>query len=185
MTTRNTTIYPSKAHPDSSSSKARYSRLQDIESEDQNAYSYSDNPAAAAGAGVGVGTGAGENDADVYDYTYHDYDYGYPYDYDDDDVNAVNPANPAADEGADLRIQGSSFDNGEQSMIYDPASGAYDQMLDFATGTGGYEHHRERLTEEGIYQARDVQRREDGSRHVHREYENPATGTKTVREYER
>ncbi|KAL2814700.1 hypothetical protein BDW59DRAFT_167054 [Aspergillus cavernicola] len=37
----------------------------------------------------------------------------------------------------------------------------------------------------GVYQARDAYRRGDGSRHVHREYGNPVTGTSTVRYFER
>ncbi|KAL4990425.1 hypothetical protein BDW68DRAFT_174902 [Aspergillus falconensis] len=112
---------------------------------------------------------AGDNDPDVYIYE------------NDDNVDAK----VYGDGSPDLRVKTTSFDNGEGSTVYDPQSGAYDQMLDYATGSGEYRHHRERMTEDGIFQARDVTRREDGSRHVHREYENPATGTRRVTDYER
>ncbi|KAL4733687.1 hypothetical protein BDV11DRAFT_210022 [Aspergillus similis] len=111
---------------------------------------------------------AGDNDPDVYTYN---------------DANDVD-ADVYGDGGTDLRVKTTSFDNGEGSTVYDPESGAYDQMLDYTTGSGEYRHHRERMTEDGVFQARDVTKRQDGTRHVHREYENPLTGTRRTTDYE-
>ncbi|KAL3470544.1 hypothetical protein BJX99DRAFT_239381 [Aspergillus californicus] len=103
-------------------------------------------------------------------------------------TTTTNPTPPAINTGAatasPMRIKTTSFEGGEGSTIYDPESGAYDQMFDYQVGQGGSRHHRERMTEDGVFQARDVWRRGDGSRRVHREYENPGTGTRTVRDYE-
>ncbi|KAL2798344.1 hypothetical protein BJX66DRAFT_295420 [Aspergillus keveii] len=115
---------------------------------------------------------AGDNDADIYDY---------------DDIitdTSTSTANRTVDETG-LVTESISLDNGEGTTVYDPETGAYDQMYDYTTGDGGYKHHRERLTDEGVYQSRDVDRRNDGTRHVHRKYQNPVTGTRTVRDYER
>lgn len=135
--------------------------------------------------GQKYGPQAGDNDPDVYDYD-ADVDY--------DEVLTDRSAKGAGtgtgtgtsvkDKDSEMRVKTTSFDNGEGSTIYDPESGAYDQMVDYTTGAGGFRHHRERMTEDGVYQARDVKRRGDGSKHVHREYQNPATGTSTVRDYE-
>ncbi|KAL4808424.1 hypothetical protein BDV18DRAFT_158523 [Aspergillus unguis] len=186
-----TRIYSSKgsnSNKSNTDSSVRYSRLRDIEGEDRDAYCYRDSP------GSGAGDNENDNDADIYNYD-NNYDYEY-HDNPNEDVVDAAPYTDSAAEGVtesyayadgdpDLRIKTSTFDNGEGSTIYDPESGAYDQMLDYTTGSGSYRHHRERMTEDGVYQERDVQRRDDGSRHVHREYENPATGTRTVKDYER
>ncbi|KAL4997262.1 hypothetical protein BDV10DRAFT_96516 [Aspergillus recurvatus] len=103
----------------------------------------------------------------------------------DPDVYAYDDANVYGDGSPDLRVETTTFGSGEGSTVYDPESGAYDQMLDYTTGSGEYKHHRERMTEDGVFQARDVTKRGDGTRHVHREYENPVTGTKRVTDYER
>ncbi|RDW60397.1 uncharacterized protein DSM5745_10855 [Aspergillus mulundensis] len=133
---------------------------------------------------------AGDNDPDIY--TYEGYSYANqpsiraPGNTDLDlDADADPYVYGDEDGDADLRVKTTSFDNGEGSTVYDPESGAYDQILDYTTGPGGYRHHRERMTEDGVFQARDVVKRGDGSRHVHREYDNPGTGTRTVRDYER
>ncbi|KAL6231474.1 hypothetical protein BDW75DRAFT_43206 [Aspergillus navahoensis] len=128
------------------------------------------NPAAAGdgAASYAHAPEAGDNDPDVYTYE------------DDNDVDA----NFYEDGSPDLRVKTTSFDNGEGSAVYDPESGAYDQMLDYTTGSGEYKHYRERMTEDGVFQARDVTRLEDGTRHVHREYVNPITGTRSVVDYE-
>ncbi|KAL4900492.1 hypothetical protein BDW74DRAFT_182585 [Aspergillus multicolor] len=133
---------------------------------------------------------AGDNDPDVYSYEGYSYpDQPSSRDPVNTDLDLDDDADPYVygdeDGDVDLRVKTTSFDNGEGSTVYDPESGAYDQVLDYATGSGGYRHHRERMTEDGVFQARDVVRREDGSRHVHREYDNPETGTRTVRDYER
>ncbi|KAL3461426.1 hypothetical protein BJX64DRAFT_289413 [Aspergillus heterothallicus] len=130
---------------------------------------------------------AGDNDADIYDY---------------DDIitdtsatittnnsSSSNTSRTVRPQETDLGDSGmfmetTEFENGEGSTIYDPESGAYDQMYDYRTGDGGYQHHRERVTEDGVFQVRDVYRRPDGSKHVHRAYDNPVTGTNTVRDYE-
>ncbi|KAL4788195.1 hypothetical protein BJX76DRAFT_316608 [Aspergillus varians] len=132
------------------------------------------NPYNPLPTGGGHGPEAGDNDVDIYDY---------------DNIITDGPVartgTGAGDKDSERRVQTTSFDKGEGTTIYDTQSGAYDLMLDYATGDGGYHHRRERMTEDGIYQARDVQRRGDGSRHVHREYVNPVTGTRTVRDYEK
>ncbi|KAL4865849.1 hypothetical protein BDV12DRAFT_173797 [Aspergillus spectabilis] len=114
-----------------------------------------------------------DNDADIYDYDEEDYDY--------DNIITDTPAT-STDSG--MRVKTTSFSHGEGSTLYDPESGAYDQILDYQTGSGGCKHHRERMTEDGVYQVKDVERQGDGSRHVHREYENPGTGTRSVRDFE-
>ncbi|RAL16402.1 uncharacterized protein BO97DRAFT_440179 [Aspergillus homomorphus CBS 101889] len=43
-------------------------------------------------------------------------------------------------------------------------------------------HRRERSTAGGVYLLREVEEREGGSRHVHREYENPGTGVSYLRD---
>ncbi|KAL4972814.1 hypothetical protein BDW66DRAFT_143412 [Aspergillus desertorum] len=128
------------------------------------------NPAAdESTASYARAPGAGDNDPDVYTYE------------GDNDVDA----NLNGHGSPDLRVETTSFDHGEGCTVYDPESGAYDQMLDYTTGSGEYRHYRERMTEDGVFQARDVTKRGDGSRHVHREYENPVTGTRRVTDYER
>ncbi|KAL4821737.1 hypothetical protein BDW67DRAFT_179570 [Aspergillus spinulosporus] len=109
---------------------------------------------------------AGDNDV----YTYNDASEGYA------EVDGYG--------SPDLRVETISVDNGEGSTVYDPESGAYDQMLDYTTGSGEYRHYRERMTEDGVFHKRDVTKRQDGTRHVHREYENTLTGTRRVTDYE-
>ncbi|KAL2852451.1 hypothetical protein BJY01DRAFT_244625 [Aspergillus pseudoustus] len=120
---------------------------------------------------------AGDNDADIYNYD------NIPTETSTTNRTVRPQETDLGDSG--MFMETTEFDNGEGSTIYDPESGAYDQVYDYRTGEGGYKHHRERLTEDGVYQVRDVLKRPDGSRQVHREYENPVTGTSTVRDYER
>ncbi|KAJ5516209.1 hypothetical protein N7527_007769 [Penicillium freii] len=75
-------------------------------------------------------------------------------------------------------------DTGRGTTSYDPATGAYDQHLDYSTPTGR-RHHRERVNNAGTYRHRDVDRFDDGSTRVHKEYDNPNTGTSYHRDYER
>ncbi|KAJ6143993.1 Endo-1-3(4)-beta-glucanase [Penicillium samsonianum] len=75
-------------------------------------------------------------------------------------------------------------DTGRGTTTYDPATGAYDQHLDYSTPTG-HRHHRERVNSSGTYRHRDVDRFDDGSTRVHKEYDNPNTGTSYHRDYER
>ncbi|KAJ5561325.1 hypothetical protein N7535_004208 [Penicillium sp. DV-2018c] len=77
-----------------------------------------------------------------------------------------------------------SYDSGYGTTTYDPQTGAYDQHLDYRTPTGR-RHHRERVDQSGTYRHRDVDRFDDGSARVHREYDNPNTGTSYHRDYER
>ncbi|KAI9373840.1 hypothetical protein BJX61DRAFT_501469 [Aspergillus egyptiacus] len=92
-----------------------------------------------------------------------------------------------------LRVKTTSFDSGAGNTIYDPESGAYDQVFDYRIGEGGgaggggggYRHHRERMTEDGVFQVRDVWKRGDGRRRVHREYEDPESGVRVVKDFER
>ncbi|KAL4881353.1 hypothetical protein BJY04DRAFT_218174 [Aspergillus karnatakaensis] len=121
-----------------------------------------------------------DNYTALYDDEYNDDDYE---EYDYDDIVTDTPATSTADTDG-MRVKTTNFTHGEGSTIYDPESGAYDQMVDYQTGEGGYRHHRERMTEDGVYQVRDVERRGDGSRHVHREYDNLGTGTRTIRDFE-
>ncbi|OQE29964.1 hypothetical protein PENSTE_c002G04815 [Penicillium steckii] len=79
---------------------------------------------------------------------------------------------------------GTTYDTGYGTTAYDPSSGAYDQHLDYRTDNSR-RHHRERLNSSGVYRHRDVDRRDDGTTHVHREYDNPNTGTSYHRDYER
>ncbi|KAJ6181287.1 hypothetical protein N7519_011748 [Penicillium mononematosum] len=75
-------------------------------------------------------------------------------------------------------------DTGRGTTSYDPATGAYDQHLDYNTPTGR-RHHRERVNSAGTYRHRDVDRYDDGSTRVHKEYDNPNTGTSYHRDFER
>ncbi|KAE8150643.1 hypothetical protein BDV25DRAFT_139641 [Aspergillus avenaceus] len=62
--------------------------------------------------------------------------------------------------------------------IYNPDTGAYDEMLDY-TINGVDHHHRERVSADGVYQLRDVETDKDGTKHIHKEYNDPITGTST------
>ncbi|CAI7673184.1 unnamed protein product [Penicillium pancosmium] len=64
---------------------------------------------------------------------------------------------------------GTNYDTGYGTTAYDPSSGAYDQHLDYRTDSSR-RHHRERLDPSGVYRHRDVDRRDDGTTHVHRDY---------------
>lgn len=83
-----------------------------------------------------------------------------------------------------LTYDADAYDTGYGTTTYDPSTGAYDQHLDFRT-PDSRRHHRERLSSTGTYRHRDVDRRDDGTTHVHREYMNPNTGTSYHRDYER
>ena len=67
---------------------------------------------------------------------------------------------------------------------YDPTTGAYDQRYVYRVPDGNV-HHRERLSPAGTYRERDINLRDDGTTRVHREYDNPNTGTSYQRDYER
>ncbi|KAJ5769486.1 hypothetical protein N7520_004045 [Penicillium odoratum] len=89
--------------------------------------------------------------------------------------------------GADatgLSYAADGYDSGYGTTTYDLDTGAYDQHLDYRTADS-QRHHRERLDSTGTYRHRDVDSRDDGTTHVHREYMNPNTGTSYHRDYER
>ncbi|KAE8327915.1 hypothetical protein BDV39DRAFT_204627 [Aspergillus sergii] len=69
-------------------------------------------------------------------------------------------------------------DNGHGRTIYSLNTGAYDETLDYSTDDAEH-HHREKLSADGVYQLRGVDLRKDGTRHVHREYNNPIIGITT------
>lgn len=71
----------------------------------------------------------------------------------------------------------------DRGSYYDPVTGAYGEHFDYPTATGIH-HHRERTGPTGVYRERDVDIRDDGSKHVHRVYDNPNTGTRVERDYE-
>lgn len=77
-----------------------------------------------------------------------------------------------------------TYDTGYGSTVNGPATGAYDQHMDYRTD-GSQRHHRERVSPSGTYRHRDVDRRDDGTTRVHREYDNPNTGTTYHRNFER
>ncbi|SPO06546.1 uncharacterized protein DNG_09236 [Cephalotrichum gorgonifer] len=71
----------------------------------------------------------------------------------------------------------------DQESYYDPATGAYSLQFDYATVIGV--HHRSESTDaQGVYRERDVDIRDDGSKHVHSVCINPNTRTKVERDYE-
>ncbi|KAF7621929.1 hypothetical protein F9C07_2285749 [Aspergillus flavus] len=76
------------------------------------------------------------------------------------------------------KIKKTNFENGRGRTIYNPSTGAYDEILDYGTDDAEH-HHREKLSADGIYQLRDVDLHRDGTRHVHREYNNPIAGITT------
>ncbi|OJJ02826.1 hypothetical protein ASPVEDRAFT_29373 [Aspergillus versicolor CBS 583.65] len=119
--------------------------------------------------------------------TYHDVrpGYGGGETYDQGYSQGQNYGPQAGDNDADVYDYDADVDYDE--VLTDKpvtGTGTSASVVDYATGSGGFRHHRERMTEDGVYQARDVKRRGDGSKHVHREYQNPVTGTRTVRDYE-
>ncbi|MBE3045885.1 hypothetical protein IMZ48_25755 [Candidatus Bathyarchaeota archaeon] len=71
----------------------------------------------------------------------------------------------------------------DQGSYYNPITGAYGEHFDYPTAAGVH-HHRERTGATGVYRERDVDIRDDGSKHVHRVYDNPNTGTRVERDYE-
>ncbi|GAB1196596.1 hypothetical protein APSETT444_005868 [Aspergillus pseudonomiae] len=75
-------------------------------------------------------------------------------------------------------IKRTNFENGRGRTIYNPNTGAYDEILDYSTDDGDY-HHRGSLAPTGFYQLRDIDLHKDGRRHVHRECDNPITGITT------
>ncbi|KAE8378668.1 hypothetical protein BDV26DRAFT_261322 [Aspergillus bertholletiae] len=76
------------------------------------------------------------------------------------------------------RIKRTKFENGCSRTIYNPNTRAYDEMLDYHTGDADH-HHREKRSANGVYQMRSVDLHKDGTRHIHREYNNPITGVTT------
>ncbi|KAL2753784.1 hypothetical protein ACRALDRAFT_2054935 [Sodiomyces alcalophilus JCM 7366] len=65
-----------------------------------------------------------------------------------------------------------------------PEPVAYTEHVDYPTATGVV-HHEAKHSHTGTYQGKDVERRSDGSEHIHRVYENPSTGTRIERDIER
>lgn len=80
-------------------------------------------------------------------------------------------------------LGGQYVEHRNQGSYYNPATGAYGEHFDYPTATGVH-HHRERTGATGVYRERDVDIRDDGSKHVHRVYDNPNTGTRVERDYE-
>ncbi|KAL5340500.1 hypothetical protein BJX70DRAFT_361155 [Aspergillus crustosus] len=118
-----------------------------------------------------------DNDVDIYDY--NDYDEAYDY----ENIITNTPATTITAEPG-IRVRTTTFTRGEETTVYHPESGAYDQTVDYRTGSGGSRHHRERMTADGVFQVRDVENRGDGSKHVHKEYENTGTGTRNVSDFQ-
>ncbi|KAL4954641.1 hypothetical protein BDW69DRAFT_183362 [Aspergillus filifer] len=100
-------------------------------------------------------------------------------DADSDKALYTDTANP-------LRLKRSTFEHGAGGTIYDPETGAYDSVLDFATEDGGFAHHWEIVSGDGFWQAEDVVRgaRHEGAR-VRRVVEDVNEGLGVVRDYER
>merc|ERR1712187_746646 len=74
--------------------------------------------------------------------------------------------------------------DGGGHTAYDPVTGAYDEHYDYRT-ENATTHHRERVLPDGTYQLREVDRFDDGTAKVHREYSNPNTGTNYIRDYQK
>ena len=92
----------------------------------------------------------------------------------------------AAASGNDYSVDtlgGQYAEHRDQGSYYNPVTGAYGEHFDYPTATGVH-HHRERTGATGVYRERDVDIRDDGSKHVHRVYDNPNTGTRVERDYE-
>lgn len=69
---------------------------------------------------------------------------------------------------------------GANRTSYDPATGAYDQHIDYDRDAYTRRHHREQMDSSGRYYHRDVDRDTSGldnNTRVHKEYSNPNTGT--------
>lgn len=88
----------------------------------------------------------------------------------------------AAASGVDT-MGGQYVEHRDQGSYYNPVTGAYGEHFDYPTATGVH-HHRERTGATGVYRERDVDIRDDGSKHVHRVYDNPNTATRVERDYE-
>ncbi|KAL4962832.1 uncharacterized protein BDV14DRAFT_202459 [Aspergillus stella-maris] len=86
-----------------------------------------------------------------------------------------------------LRLKRTTFESGAGETLYDPDSGAYESVLDIATGDGGFVHHREVVSEDGIVQAGDVVRGQGGGSgtRVRRVVGEVDGGVGVVRDYER
>lgn len=89
---------------------------------------------------------------------------------------------PATASGVDT-LGGQYTEHRDQGSYYNPITGAYGEHFDYPTSAGVH-HHRERTGATGVYRERDVDIRDDGSKHVHRVYDNPNTGTRVERDYE-
>lgn len=85
---------------------------------------------------------------------------------------------------SDYSTSTSNVEDGQGGMYYDPVTGAYDEHIDYRT-EDSQRHHRERVLPSGTYQLRNVDKFDDGTSHVHREYRNPNSGTSYIRDYER
>ncbi|KAL4797211.1 hypothetical protein BDV19DRAFT_387388 [Aspergillus venezuelensis] len=92
------------------------------------------------------------------------------------------------DSTSPLRLKRTAFEHGAGETIYDPGSGAYESVLDFATGNGGFVHHREVVSEDGVLQAGDVVRDrmgESSGTRVRRVVGDLEGGVEVIRDYER
>ncbi|ODM22563.1 hypothetical protein SI65_00152 [Aspergillus cristatus] len=74
--------------------------------------------------------------------------------------------------------------DGGGHTAYDPVTGAYDEHYDYRA-ENSTKHHRERMLPDGTYQLREVDRFDDGTARVHREYSNPNTGTNYIKDYQK
>ncbi|ROT40202.1 hypothetical protein SODALDRAFT_329877 [Sodiomyces alkalinus F11] len=81
-------------------------------------------------------------------------------------------------------IDSSNYGGGGSEMFNCPESVAYTEHIDYPTSTG-VRHHEEQLSSTGTYQSKDVDKRNDGSEHIHRVYDNPNTDTRVERDIER
>lgn len=91
--------------------------------------------------------------------------------------SAVRDSDPS--DYSDIAVQ-----DGGGHTAYDPVTGAYDEHYDFRM-ENATRHHRERVTPTGTYQLREVDKFDDGTARVHREYSNPNTGTNYTRDYQK
>lgn len=133
-----------------------------------------------------------KSDTDTYDNT--DSTYGT---YEDDaitdyglrgasDIKPYNDASASGVRGYDPSdySTSSNFEGGTGTAAYDPITGAYEEHTDYRTDEGVQRHHRERVDPGGTYEVGDVDRFDDGTSWVRREYNNPETGVSFVREYQ-
>ena len=102
------------------------------------------------------------------------------------DIKPYNDASASGVRGYDPAdySTSSNFESGTSTAAYDPITGAYEEHTDYRTDEGAQRHHRERVDASGTYEVGDVDRFDDGTSWVRREYNNPETGVSFVREYQ-